>query len=80
MTGSYSEILERPLLKQGIAEADEEAEDEGKEEVSDLLKQSESCINMNAADPSFVWIFMYRFSIIKKLKVYMILGSHILGI
>ncbi|XP_063849707.1 uncharacterized protein LOC135093955 isoform X1 [Scylla paramamosain] len=33
MTGSYSEILERPLLKQGIAEADEEAEDDGKEEM-----------------------------------------------
>lgn len=39
MTGSYSEILERPLLKQGIAEADEEAEDEGKEEVSDCERK-----------------------------------------
>lgn len=39
MTGSYSEILERPLLKQGIAEeGDEENEDteDGKEEVSQL--------------------------------------------
>lgn len=37
MTGSYSEILERPLLKQGIAEEeDEEREkaEDGKEEVS----------------------------------------------
>lgn len=38
MTGSYSEILERPLLKQGIAEEEddenEKIEDGGKEEVS----------------------------------------------
>ena len=43
MTGSYSEILERPLLKQGIAEDDEEedqdTEDEGKEEVSELSQE-----------------------------------------
>lgn len=32
MTGSYSEILERPFLNQGIAEEDEQNEE--KEEVS----------------------------------------------
>lgn len=32
MTGSYSEILERPLLKQGTVEEDDENEAGGKEE------------------------------------------------
>ncbi|KAG0714727.1 BLOC-1-related complex subunit 6 [Chionoecetes opilio] len=37
MTGSYSEILERPLLKQGIAEGDEDAEEteDGEKEEMD---------------------------------------------
>lgn len=37
MTGSYSEILERPLLKQGIPEEEDErdkTDGDGKEEVS----------------------------------------------
>lgn len=38
MTGSYSEILERPLFKQGIVEEEdnenEKTEDAGKEDVS----------------------------------------------
>lgn len=38
MTGSYSEILERPLLKQGIQEEEDDEKDKtegvGKEEVS----------------------------------------------